>query len=59
MIEKKEIVKSNEQLLQARESGLKQAQQVDTMQAHGKILGMDTFSVDLNKEVNVSLGVNS
>jgi hypothetical protein len=44
MIEKKEIVKSNEQLLQAREEGLKQAQQVNTMQAHGKILGMDTFS---------------
>ena len=44
MIDKKEIVNSSEQLLQAREQGLKQAQQVDTMQAHGKILGMDTFS---------------
>ena len=44
MIDKKEIVNSGEQLLQAREQGLKQAQQVDTMQAHGKILGMDTFS---------------
>lgn len=44
MIEKKEIVKSSDQLLQAREEGLRYAQQVDTMQAHGKILGMDTFS---------------
>jgi len=44
MIEKKEIVNSSEQLLQARENGLKQVQQVDAMQAHGKILGMDTFS---------------
>jgi hypothetical protein len=44
MIQKKEIVNSEEQLLQARKEGLKQAQQVDSMQAHGKILGMDTFS---------------
>lgn len=44
MIHKKEIVNSEEQLLQARNEGLKQAQQVDSMQAHGKILGMDTFS---------------
>ncbi len=44
MIEKKEIVKNSEQLLQAREQSLKQARQVDSMQAHGKILGMDTFS---------------
>ena len=44
MIQKKEVVNSEEQLLQARKEGLKQAQQVDTMQAHGKVLGMDTFS---------------
>lgn len=44
MLEKKEIVRSDEQLLQAREQGLKQGKQVDAMQAHGKILGMDTFS---------------
>lgn len=44
MIQKKELVNSEEQLLQAREEGLKHAQQVDSMQAHGKVLGMDTFS---------------
>lgn len=44
MIQKKEVVNSEEQLLQARKEGLKQAQQVDSMQAHGKVLGMDTFS---------------
>lgn len=44
MIQKKEIVNSEAQLLQARKEGLKQVQQVDSMQAHGKILGMDTFS---------------
>lgn len=44
MIQKKEVVNSEEQLLQARKEGLKQAQQVNSMQAHGKVLGMDTFS---------------
>lgn len=33
-----------EQLLEARERGLQEAQQVNAMNAHGKVLGMDTFS---------------
>lgn len=37
-------VSSEEQLLQARERGLQEAQEVNAMNAHGKVLGMDTFS---------------
>lgn len=35
---------TEEQLLQARERGIQEAQQVNAMNAHGKVLGMDTFS---------------
>ena len=35
---------TEEQLLQARERGLQEAQQINAMNAHGKVLGMDTFS---------------
>lgn len=44
MIQNKGVVNKEEQLLQAREAGLNEAKQVDAMQAHGKVLGMDTFS---------------
>ena len=33
-----------EQLLHSRSAGLKDAIQINTMNAHGKVLGMDTFS---------------
>ena len=33
-----------EQLLQSRGAGLKDAIQINTMNAHGKVMGMDTFS---------------
>ncbi|HIP32497.1 MAG TPA: hypothetical protein EYG86_07035 [Crocinitomicaceae bacterium] len=33
-----------EQLLQSRKEGLQDALQVNSMRAHGKVLGMDTFS---------------
>ena len=35
---------TEEQLLHSREEGLKDALQINSMCAHGKILGMDTFS---------------
>jgi hypothetical protein len=35
---------TEEQLLQARERGLREANEVNAMSAHGKVLGMDTFS---------------
>jgi hypothetical protein len=35
---------TEEQLLQARERGLREASEVHVMKAHGKVLGMDTFS---------------
>lgn len=35
---------AEEQLLQARKEGLQDALQVNSMRAHGKVLGMDTFS---------------
>lgn len=37
-------VKAEEQLLQARERGLREASEVHAMKAHGKVLGMDAFS---------------
>ena len=45
MISKKTtVVSSEEQLLDARKKGLNEAQQVNAMQVHGKVLGMDSFS---------------
>ncbi len=45
MISKKTtVVSSEEQLLDARKKGLDEAQQVNAMQVHGKVLGMDSFS---------------
>ncbi len=45
MISKKTtVVSSEEQLLDARKTGLNEAQQVNAMQVHGKVLGMDAFS---------------
>jgi len=45
MISKKTtVVSSEEQLLDARKTGLNEAQQVNAMQVHGKVLGMDVFS---------------
>ena len=35
---------SEDKLLQSREQGLQEAIQVNSMRAHGKVLGMDTFS---------------
>lgn len=35
---------TEQQLLQARERGLREASQVHAMKAHGKVLGMDAFS---------------
>lgn len=37
-------LQTEEQLLQARERGLREAGEIHVMKAHGKVLGMDTFS---------------
>ena len=43
---------AEEQLLQSRELGLQEALKVNAMSAHGKILGMDTFSwINPNNDV--------
>ena len=56
-------ISSEEQLLEARERGLQEAMQVNTMCAHGKVLGLDTFSwinpqVDMLATVVESLPFN-
>lgn len=59
MESKKSIHTTEEQLHEARKRGLKQAAEVHAMKAHGKVLGLDTFSwirpqVDLLATVLVS-----
>ncbi|MBL1281403.1 MAG: hypothetical protein COA33_014085 [Fluviicola sp.] len=44
MSQKVSKITTEEQLLRSREEGLQDALQVNAMCAHGKILGMDTFS---------------
>ncbi len=44
MEKKTEQLNLEQQLLQARERGLREASQIHAMKAHGKVLGMDTFS---------------
>ncbi len=44
MSQKIKSISTEEQLLQARERGLKEAAEVSSIKAHGKLLGMDTFS---------------
>ena len=41
---KEEELASEEQLMHSRKEGLQDALQINSMRAHGKILGMDTFS---------------
>ena len=43
-MEKKEIQKRKEDLLELRNEGRKEAFAINAMRAHGKIVGMDTFS---------------
>ena len=43
-MEKKEIQKRKEDLLELRNEGRKEALAINAMRAHGKIVGMDTFS---------------
>ncbi len=45
-------VNSEEQLLQARERSLQEAKEVNAMNAHGKVLGMDTFSW-INPQIDI------
>ena len=44
MNQKVKHISTEEQLLQARERGLQEAAEVNSMNAHGKVFNMDTFS---------------
>lgn len=49
-------LQTEEQLLQARERGLREAGEVHAMKAHGKVLGMDAFSW-INPDLNTLASV--